>query len=747
MFSKCSFIALLVTLVYVLASDLRDKPLVGDGIQYLDGDSWTARASSGLEIGATVPGDLITDLQRGSVIADPLYELTWMNNSSIWDRQDWVYERIFLIDDFSWIKDPTVLEIYLVFDGVKMAADLSLNGKPLGVALDQFLRYIFPVKSILLPSGDNTVKVSFASQDPRIDPEVRFMPCAGGWDWAPYSSATGVTPGGVRTFTKGIWKSVYLLAVRSVAIAHVVPLVFYNGEYPTTPLLDPPQSSFTVTVRVHFLAPASATGVLSVAGEWDTTQIAQAALHVPQGESNFTLTLTASPGAVKLWWPNGMGAQPLYHVHVNFTPQTDAISLNASRQIGFRVFALVTDDDTQPARLQSLDGSGALTFRYRVNGANVYARGANFIPMDELDGRANARALYWALRSAADARMNTIRIWGGGIWQYEAFYETADKLGLMLYHDLMYSDQADSFHMAAPTAMQAAELSHQIRRLAHHPSVVIWDGCNECGGAGALVNFLMPLLAVEDPSRALWPSCPSAGWASGVDRLWSRPNSSPAGLRIKTLDVQVNETSEGVCQQGGNYHGFPVTEFLVPVPTPSAAACMQLCANTTDCLCGMYSSGGCQLKGFEWMVPTWGGPNLWACFPGASAASLPAMPATWNVEQHGPYQVMVFFCLFFVVVVLVGFLTLCFAFEWIVFFPCHFFFYPFFFSLLLTIILPPRKKGGGGWPTVNGVNGAPFDSDIPSHLLPTTYAFGPSAPGVFVSEFGSGTMSSFESLR
>jgi len=72
------------------------------------------------------------------------------------------------------------------------------------------------------------------------------------------------------------------------------------------------------------------------------------------------------------------------------------------------------------------------------------------------------------LKSSADAGMNVIRIWGGGVWQYDAFYDAADQFGLLLFHDMMYSDQADSFHMAAPTAMQAQEMQYQIRRLSHH---------------------------------------------------------------------------------------------------------------------------------------------------------------------------------------------------------------------------------------------------------------------------------------
>lgn len=217
----------------VCGSGLTDEPIVGDGLQYLDGDNWVALSSSGLLIGATVPGDLITDLQRAAVIDDPFFESTWLEYSYLWDLQSWNYVLTFDLDNPMWLESNVYSAVYLVFDGVKMAADLSLNGALLGTATDQFLRYVFDVQP-LLAAQRNKLQISFAAADPRIDPEVRFMACAGGWDWAPYSNhSTGTTPGGVRTLGRGVWRGVYLVPQLryAAAITAVVPLVSYTGPY------------------------------------------------------------------------------------------------------------------------------------------------------------------------------------------------------------------------------------------------------------------------------------------------------------------------------------------------------------------------------------------------------------------------------------------------------------------------------------------------------------------------------------
>ena len=349
-------------------------------------------------------------------------------------------------------------------------------------------------------------------------------------DWAPQSNTK--TSSGTLTFSKGIVRSVYLVAVPTAAIAHLQALVSYRGPYPTAPLTDAAAGPWSITVRVHIMCTSPVQGIASAVGSWTGAAPVTAPVSLPAGDSVTTLTLLVAAGAVQLWWPAGLGAQPLYTVNASFAPSTGAAVLT-SRVIGFRAFALVTDDDSDPAKLAGLDGSGNLTMRFKVNGADIWSRGANMIPMEELEGRTDAAALARLVMSAREGGMNTLRVWGGGIFLPDAFYDAADSAGLLLYHDMMYAQQG---HAPAVSAMQDAEIRHQVRRLSSHPSLAVWDSCNECGGSGIYASFVMAAIVAEDSSRPPWPACPSKGWDSGVDRLWGLPNGSPAGLSPRAMD-------------------------------------------------------------------------------------------------------------------------------------------------------------------------------------------------------------------
>jgi len=189
---------------------------------------------------------------------------------------------------------------------------------------------------------------------------------------------------------------------------------------------------------------------------------------------------------------------------------------------------------------------------FRINGVAMWSRGANMIPMEELEGRMSSEAHRVLVRSAVDGGMNTLRVWGGGMFLPDVWYDACDDLGIIVYHDMQY---AQSGHSPAATATQDEELRHTVRRLSSHASIVVWDGCNECQvimdtGTGIYAKFVMTVVAEEDKSRAVWPSCPALGWSTGVRKLDALPNGRP--LTTPTTGKAIE--THGPYQHGA---GFP----------------------------------------------------------------------------------------------------------------------------------------------------------------------------------------------
>ena len=382
------FAALLFAAVASAAApSLRDLPVAASSPPlYLDSAagaaSWTAaEASLGLALPATVPGDVITDLQRAGVIRDPYYENTFRDNRTLWaPGRAWTLtaRNITLPPPGA---DPAA-SLLLVLESVKMGARVSLNGVALGNVDNQFIRYTFvlPPAAVRAGAGANSLEVAF---DSSLELNGRFMPCSGSWDWAPMSELwiEDAVWGNATTFSFGVVKSLYVapVAPASLAITHVVPLTRYRGAYPVGALVDGAHAGFNVSVTVHVWAPPEgASGVFSVAGSWAGAAASSPLVRSPAGESAVTLQLVAPASAVHLWWPRGLGSQPMYNLSVTWAPSAEgapAAPATATRRIAFRAAALVTVNDTNAtyvAENTGADGSGTFGMFVRVNGAALW---------------------------------------------------------------------------------------------------------------------------------------------------------------------------------------------------------------------------------------------------------------------------------------------------------------------------------------------------------------------------------------
>lgn len=199
-----------------------------------------------------------------------------------------------------------------------------------------------------------------------------------------------------------------------------------------------------------------------------------------------TRLLIAAP---RLWWPRDHGEQPLYQLratlrctatpsrsadHAGECSARDAQPTPLRRQIGLRTVALVQE----PAQPPEAGQPAGTSFYFRVNGVPVFAKGTNLIPMDVFKPRATAERAAWLLERAAAAHMNMVRVWGGGIYQPDWFYDLADKLGIMLWQEMVFACALYP-RDAAFLERVRTEVGQQVARLATHPSIVIWGGSNE----------------------------------------------------------------------------------------------------------------------------------------------------------------------------------------------------------------------------------------------------------------------------
>jgi hypothetical protein len=234
------------------------------------------------------------------------------------------------------------------------------------------------------------------------------------------------------TFGFGIARSVYLVSVPigGAAITELAPQTFYQGVHPTERLADDNHAGFEVRAVVDLLAPANTSGTLTVVGGWPESVAVSKAVTLTVGNNTVVVTIPASQTlAVKLWHPHGHGGQPRYAINATFEPSSSSVVARTGRRfntippppatterlLGFRHAVLITINDSDPvavAAAQSQNGSGTFTMFFRVNGAAVYARGANKVPMDLMEGRMTANAHRRLVYSASEAHFNTIRVRG-----------------------------------------------------------------------------------------------------------------------------------------------------------------------------------------------------------------------------------------------------------------------------------------------------------------------------------------------
>ena len=462
---------------------------------------------------ATVPGCVHTDLMSNKLIEDPFYrdneqKLQWIG------KTDWEYQTTFNVA-------PDIIKrehLELVFEGLDTYANVFLNDQPMLNANNMFRTWRVDVKGAL-HAGANILRIRFRSpvneilpvmakldyqlpasndQGEKTSPYTRKAPYQFGWDWGP------------RFVTSGIWKPVSLEAWDTARISdlHIIQRQLNKDEA-------------QMTAEIEIVADKNLDATLVIDNLTDKSLAAQQEIKLSAGanliSANFNI---AHPS---LWWPNGLGAHPLYSLRarliINRELKDAAQTRTGLRTLEFR---------------QKTDKWGK-SFEFRINGVPVFAKGGNWIPADSFPTRITKEKYRYLLASVRDANMNMLRVWGGGIYESDDFYNLCDEMGILVWQDFMF---ACSMYPGDEEFLDNVrqEAVDNIKRLRNHPSITIWVGNNEVETAWMhwgwkdnlpaklwddykkIFNGVLPeACASLDPSRPYWPSSPSSNLADGAE--------------------------------------------------------------------------------------------------------------------------------------------------------------------------------------------------------------------------------------
>ncbi|MBQ8877352.1 MAG: glycoside hydrolase family 2 protein [Lachnospiraceae bacterium] len=473
-------------------------------------------------VSADIPGSVYATLLKEELIPDPYYRDNELKVLPLMDN-DFVYRRTFTAEESLFECE----EVLLRFDGIDTLADVYLNEELLGSSCNMHRIWEFEVLDVL-KHGKNELKVVIYSPTKYIKeenekvytggshecmkgfPHLRKAHCMFGWDWGP------------RLPDAGIFRDVMLLGIQKARFESV----YITQEHETTDVAD-----------------ALANKISKVTLDFDIVL----ELFQDCTDTNVKITVTAPDGTIYeplqqkqdieadngdyrvvidsplIWWPRGYGEQPLYTVKAELFDEAGSLLDVWERRIGLRTVTMNTDKD-----------EWGNCFAHEVNGVKIFAMGADYIPEDNLFSRINKERTRKLLSDAAEANHNCIRIWGGGYYPDDYFFDACDELGLLVWIDFMFACASYELDDAFEANIRA-EVVDNVRRIRHHACLALWCGNNEMETQTLdeawepsikqkydyikIFEYIIPqVLKEEDPVTFYWPSSPSSG--GNYDNPW-----------------------------------------------------------------------------------------------------------------------------------------------------------------------------------------------------------------------------------
>ncbi len=405
---------------------------------------------------ATVPGDVHNDLLKSAVILDPYYSDNALKCGWV-TEQDWIYEKQFDVTE-----EMLENKLNLVFDGIDTFSEIYVNGTKIGDTNNMFLRYSFRINEYVTV-GKNTLSVKLlsirkkASEFPKegyfgcFDVQrifIRKAQCHFSWDWAPNFPAMG------------IWLDVRLEVLPANEITHVIIRPELDGRAAIIVHLGKELNPWCVDkkfIRVKV---------------WDNETTVEKTVSV----AGYKTICNIFVDNVKLWWPKSLGEPHLYNYEATLI-EDDIETHKKSGHFGFRTI----EHDQSPADTQKF------YCKFKINGEEIFLKGANWVPLDIMTGCISEDKYRKAITMAHEANYNCLRVWGGGIYEKEIFYDICDETGMLVWQDFQFAcaDIPDDYEDFTEQVIE--EVEYQIARLQTRPSFFVATGGNEkTGTAGTL---------------------------------------------------------------------------------------------------------------------------------------------------------------------------------------------------------------------------------------------------------------------
>lgn len=495
---------------------------------------------------AIVPGSIHQDLLRVGKIPDPFYRTN--ENAVQWvGETDWLYRCVFDVSE-NVLSEP---EIDLCFDGLDTFATVWLNDQLILTSTNMFIPARIAVKDLLQPTG-NRLYILFESALRRGKEDeaehgtravwngdasrvyVRKAQYHYGWDWGP------------TLLTAGLWRPVRVESY-TARIAEIDAPASVSDDL----------GSATIPVQVELVGDYAGASLLLRLTDPDDALVAET-LFPAEAQATHTFEI-ANPA---LWYPNGSGTQPRYTLSVWLLKDENTIWEERSLRLGLRRLRLVQEP---------LPHEPGTSFYFEINNLPLFSGGANWIPADSFTPAVTADRYREWLQLAAAGNMNMLRVWGGGVYEEDVFYDVCDELGLLVWQDFLF---ACGIYPAHPDYLASvrAEAEANVKRLRHHASIVLWCGNNEdyqiaesqkaydpkfdgdfsqtAFPAREIYERLLPEVCARlDPTRPYWPGSPYGGKTTTDGTVGDR----------HTWEIWHGNMAD--YQKYGNYAGRFVSEF------------------------------------------------------------------------------------------------------------------------------------------------------------------------------------------